>query len=55
MEGEKKELGIKALFEKIMTGNFPNLERGKHHATSRSTESPNQVEPKQVYSQTYNN
>ena len=54
-EGEGKEQGIETLFDKIMTENFPNLERGKHHATSRSTESPNQVEPKQVYSQTYNN
>ena len=28
-EGEEKEQGIETLFEKIMTENFPNLERGK--------------------------
>ena len=28
-EGEEKEQGIENLFEKIMTENFPNLEREK--------------------------
>ena len=28
-EGKEKELGTEILFEKIMTENFPNLERGK--------------------------
>ena len=30
LEGEEKEQGIENLFEKIMTENFPNLERGKN-------------------------
>ena len=29
LEGEEKEQGIEALFEKMMTENFPNLEREK--------------------------
>ena len=28
-EGDEKEQGIENLFEKIMTENFPNQERGK--------------------------
>ena len=28
-EGEKKEQGLENLFEKIMTDNFPNLEKEK--------------------------
>ena len=29
-EGEEKEQGLETLFQKIMTENFPNLERGKN-------------------------
>ena len=54
-EGEENEEGIETLFEKIMTENFMNLERGENHANSGSTEGPNHYEPKEAYSKTHDN
>ena len=53
-EGEEKEEGRETLFEKIMTENFLNLERGKT-MHFRTTEGPNQDEPKEAYSKTHHN
>ena len=53
-EGEVQEKGIETLFEKIMTENFPNLERGKDMQIQEA-DGPNQNEPKEVYSKTYQN
>ena len=46
-EGEEKEQGIETLFEKIITENFPNLEKEK---TTQVQEAP-----KEIISKTYRN
>ena len=51
-EGEEKDQGMEILFEKIMTENFPNLERGKATQVQGSAEGPNQDERKEAYSKT---
>ena len=53
-EGEEKEQGRETLFEK-MTDNLLNLEKEKNHASTGSTESPSQDEPKEANSKTYHN
>ena len=51
---EEKEQGIDNLFEKMMIEN--SLTWGaENHASSGSTESPNQDEPKEAYSKTHHN
>ena len=54
-EREEKEQGIENLFENIMMESFPNMMREKSHTSPRSTEGPNQDEPKEDYSKTHHN
>ena len=44
--GEEKEQGIENLFEKIMTENFPNLERGKNTQIQEAQRVPMKLNPK---------
>ena len=53
-EGEEKEQGIETMLEKITTKLSEPGER-KHHASSGSTEGPNQDKPKEAYSKTHCN
>ena len=46
LEGEEKEQGIENLFEKIMTENFPNLERGKNTQIQEAQRVPMKLNPK---------
>ena len=43
LEGEEKEQGIEALFEKMMTENFPNLEREKTMQVQEEQRVPIQI------------
>ena len=45
-EGEEKEQGIEKLFEKIMTENFPDLERGKTTQIQEAHRDPIKINPK---------
>ena len=51
----EKEKEIEAMFEKIMTENFQNVDKEKNHTSSGSTEDPNQVKPKEAYSKIHHN
>ncbi|KAF6090839.1 hypothetical protein HJG60_012221 [Phyllostomus discolor] len=44
-EGEEKGQGIKILFEKIMTENFPNMERGKTTQVQKAQKVPTKINP----------
>ena len=46
-ESEEKEQEIETLFEKIMTENFPNLERGKATQVQEAQRVPIRMNPKQ--------
>ena len=53
-EGEESKQGVENLFENIMTKNFPNLVKEK--ATSPgSSESPKEIGPREVYTETHHN
>ena len=54
-EGEKREQGIKNLFEEIMTKNFPNLVKKKRHTSPESSDSPKQVRHKEACMKTHHN
>ena len=56
-ERKESKQGIKNLFEKIMTENFPNLvkEKEKRYKSPGSPESPIQVGPKEAYTKTHHN
>ena len=45
-EGEEKEQGLEALFEKIMTENFSNLEREKNTQVQEAQRVPIKKNPK---------
>ena len=46
LEGEEKELGRENLFEKLMTENFPNLEREKATQVQEAQKVPIKMNPK---------
>ena len=45
-EGEEKEQGIETLLQKILTENFPNLERGKTTHVQEAQREPIEINPK---------
>ena len=53
-EGEDSEQGIENLFEEIMIKNFPNLLKEKGIQVQEA-QSPQQVGPKEAYTQTHHN
>ena len=54
-EGEECEQGIKNLFVEIMTEHFLKSGEEKRHTSPGSSESPNQVEPKEAYIEMHHN
>ena len=46
--GEEKDQGIEILFEKIMTENFPNLEREKTMQVQEAQRVPIKMNPKRT-------
>ena len=53
-EGEDSEQGIENLFEEIMIKNFPNLLKEKDIQVQEA-QNPQQVGPKEAYTQTHHN
>ena len=53
LEGEEREQGLENLFEKIMKGNFPNLEK-KVDIQVQEAQSPKQEESKEAHTKTHN-
>ena len=53
-EGEEREQGIKNLFEKMMTENFPKLVK-ETDVPTQEMQSPKQDEPKEAHAKTYYN
>ena len=45
-EGKEKDQGIETLFQKVMTENFPNLERGKATQVQKAQRDPLKMNPK---------
>ena len=53
-EGEEREQGIKNLFEKMMTENFPKLVK-ETDVPTQEMQSPKQDEPKEAPTRTHHN
>ena len=52
-EGVEREQGIEDILEETTTENFHNLVREKRLTSPRSSESPEQVGHKEVYTETH--
>ena len=53
-EGEEGEQGIKTLFEKIMTENYPNLAK-EIDIEIQKLQSPNNDDPRKIHTKTHLN